>query len=64
MVTNKCSVELAKDHPDRAAIVPIEQVFIFPGDIKALATTTTKFGISSKDVVGAFPSILNCSQDC
>jgi len=52
VLTDELSVELAKDHPNRATVVPIEQVFIFPGDIKALTMTTTKFGISTKDVVG------------
>lgn len=51
------SGELSADSPKRAEIMPIEQTYIFPYDIKALTMTSTKFGISSKDLIGK-------SEDC
>ncbi|KIM29172.1 hypothetical protein M408DRAFT_328872 [Serendipita vermifera MAFF 305830] len=45
------SGELAADSPNRMEVTPIEQTYIFPYDVKALAVTSTKFGISSKDLV-------------
>ena len=34
-----------------------EQAYIFPHAITALAPTTTKFGITTKDLIGSFPCL-------
>ena len=48
------SEELTGLDAQRANFTAIEQSWIFPSDVKAMATTNTKFGISLKDVVGAY----------
>ncbi|KAG8838290.1 hypothetical protein FRC18_005206 [Serendipita sp. 400] len=45
------SGELGTDSSKLGSIDAIEQVYIFPSGIEAMATTTTKYGISSKDIV-------------
>jgi ER membrane protein complex subunit 1 len=53
VATNRTfSGELGAESPKRAEVAPIEQVYVFPYDVKALTMTSTKFGISSKDLVG------------
>lgn len=48
----KKSEELSGLDAERANFTAIEQSWIFPSDVKAMATTSTKFGISLKDLVG------------
>lgn len=48
------SEELVGLDAQRANFTAIEQSWIFPSDVKAMATTNTKFGISLKDLVGAY----------
>lgn len=53
-----CSRELSHVSSKRAAVTVLEQSFVFPHGVQALATTTTKFGISSKDIVGKYFSFV------
>jgi hypothetical protein len=50
----KKSEELSGLDAQRANFTAIEQSWVFPSDIKAMATTNTKFGISLKDLVGTW----------
>ena len=34
-----------------------EQAYVFPHAITALAPTSTKFGITTKDLIGSFDSV-------
>ncbi|CCA66499.1 hypothetical protein PIIN_00183 [Serendipita indica DSM 11827] len=45
------SGELGPESPKRGSIETLEQVYVFPSDIRTIATTSTKFGISSKDII-------------
>jgi hypothetical protein len=48
------SEELSGLDAQKANFTAIEQSWVFPSDVKAMATTNTKFGISLKDLVGAY----------
>ena len=50
----KKSEELSGLDAQRANFTAIEQSWVFPSDVKAMVTTNTKFGISLKDLVGAY----------
>ncbi|KAG8835265.1 hypothetical protein FRC17_004572 [Serendipita sp. 399] len=45
------SGELGMDSAKRGDINAIEQVYVFPSSVEAMISTTTKYGISSKDIV-------------
>ncbi len=47
------------------AVTATEQSYIFPHAITSIATTTTKYGISMKDIIGLSPGslpLLNAAQ--
>jgi hypothetical protein len=48
------SEELSGLDAQRTDFTAIEQSWVFPSDIKAMATTNPKFGISLKDLVGTW----------
>ena len=56
LISQFSSGELSAESPKRAEVATKEQVYIFPYDVKDMATTSTKYGISSKDLVGEFNS--------
>ncbi|PVG00098.1 DUF1620-domain-containing protein [Serendipita vermifera] len=43
--------QLSADSVERGPVEALEQLFIFPNAVKAMTTTSTKFGISSKDLI-------------
>ena len=49
------SIELSAFHNETLNFHTYEQVYILPNGITAMASTTTRFGISHKDIIG--PSV-------
>jgi hypothetical protein len=52
------SSELSNYERDRIPVTTFERTFVFPKDITALTFTSTANGISVKDLVGKFITLL------
>ncbi|KAJ3478666.1 hypothetical protein NLI96_g9601 [Meripilus lineatus] len=53
------SSDLSSYDHERTKVKTYEQTFVFPRGITAIATTTTKYAISIKDIIGTFNLNLN-----
>ena len=49
-----CSSDMTSYSKESMNVTAIEQSYVFPHGITAITTTSTKFGITSKDIVGMF----------
>ena len=48
-----CSSDASIYYNKNADVSVYEQTYVFPSAVTAMATTSTKFGIATKDLVGA-----------
>lgn len=48
-----CSSDASIYYNKNADVSVYEQAYVFPSAVTAMATTSTKFGIATKDLVGA-----------
>ena len=62
IVFRACSSDLSPYSTDALNLQTLEKAYVFPYAITALAPTSTKFGITTKDLIG--PLIHCCLEFC
>lgn len=53
-----CSAELSSFDPAAARLAAYEQAYVFPHGVRAVTTSQTKFGVTSRDLIGT-PFLVN-----